>query len=61
MTASPAWQTMTAAELSLVRSGMWDQSAAEPPAQLPPQVDTALELIRSGLSEIECRLELQKV
>ena len=44
----------------LMQQGMWEDTP-EPLAQLPPQVDTALELIRSGLSEIEVRLELQKV
>jgi hypothetical protein len=58
----------TAAEAILRQSGQFraDWGAAwkpdyEPPSQLPPQVDSALDFLRAGLSEIEIRLELQKM
>ena len=57
---SPVPRSDSAAFALMCQAG-WDGNATEPLAQLPPQVDTALELIRSGLSEIEVRLELQKV
>ena len=47
------------AAFALMCAGLWDDRP-EPVAELPPQVDVALALLRKGYSEIEVRLELQQ-
>ena len=44
----------------LACQGLWRPEDDEPVVQLPPQIDVALELLRTGHSEIQVRLELQK-
>jgi len=44
----------------LACQGLWQPDEPEPPAQLPPQIDTAVDLLRRGYSEIQVRLELQQ-
>ena len=41
--------------------GLWAQPADEQPVALPPQVDTAYNMLRTGKTEIEIRLAIQEV
>jgi hypothetical protein len=41
--------------------GLWAQPADEQPVALPPQVDTAYNMLRTGKTEIEIRLAIQEM
>lgn len=50
----------SAAFLLLQQNG-WHDSDPEPAAALPPQVDTAYNMLRTGKTEIEIRLSIQEI
>jgi hypothetical protein len=41
--------------------GLWAQPADEQPVALPPQVDTAYNMLRTGKTEIEIKLSIQEI
>ena len=60
MTSSPAWQGMTAAEIALMRQGLWtdEPDPADPPGRLPDQVAAARDALLAGTSPLDVRQQL---